>query len=117
MDLGAYILIDELEALLPSKPPRLRGIRLMRFEEPIDNYLFDSFCGKDVIYIHTRCGQCHFDGNDNYEAFEMDKWEDELGDLFLAAENDEFDCTYRDTYIAVPEDKLGLYQKLLEVFN
>jgi hypothetical protein len=117
MDLWAYSLKDKLVELLPSEPPRLRGIRLMILEKPTGSSeleLYDSFCGKDVIYIHTRCGQCHYDGDDNYEAFGMDIWEDELGEDMIAAENDDFDCTYRDTYIRVPNESLELYYKLVE---
>ena len=115
MDVGAYILKDLLVNLLPSEPPRLRGIRLMKLEEPNSGLsIFDSHCGKDLIYIHTRCGQCNFDCDDNYKHFGMDKWEKELGDLFLEANNDDFDCTYRDTYIKVPEGKEKEYKEALD---
>ena len=118
MDLPAYAMIPELKELLPSEPPRLRGIRLMALEDPFEeDEMFSSYCGQDVLYVHTRCGQCHFDGEDNYEYFKMDEWEQELDELFLNAQNDSFDCTYRDTFIKVPEDKMERYKALLEQFR
>lgn len=120
MDLGAYIQKDFLSKLLPSIPPRLRGIRLMKIQEKANqegSETFDSFVGEDVIYIHTRCGQCGWDLQDsNYGGFGMNIWEEELGDLVLASEDEAFDCTYRDTYIKVPLDKKDLYEQILEEY-
>lgn len=116
MDLGAYVMMEEgLMELLPSTPPRPRGIRLMKVEELTDGEFptFDSFVGQDIIYIHTRCGECGGGEYGNYEAFGMDKWEKELGNLLVHSEDEMFDCTYRDTYIKVPEDKKELYEKMV----
>lgn len=123
MDLYAFMFNDALKELLPSEPPRLRGIRLMKIQDEIDDdssssssaELFNSFCGKDVIYIHTRCGQCYFSSDDNYIAFGMDEWESENN--AIGAANDPYDCTYRDTYIEVTEDKKSLYDKILADFD
>ena len=69
MDLYAYALKDFLKDLLPSQPPRLRGIRLMKIEETTDDgKVHNKYIGQDVIYIHTRCG-----GN-NYKPCGMDEW-------------------------------------------
>lgn len=111
MDLYAYYRKNDFQELLPSIPPRLRGIRLMKIETPFENggfqtEIFNEYVGRDVIYIHTRCG-----GN-NYVDCGMDEWEKEVG--ALEGVDDEEDCTYRDTYITVPEDKWELYQQILE---
>lgn len=110
MDLGAFLLINSLKALLPSKPPRLRGLRLMKLEDKIEQTspqyeMFNKYVGTDTLYIHTRCG------GDNYTYFEMDKWEKD--NKVLDGVDDEFDITYRDSYIAIPEDKMEDYQKIL----
>lgn len=110
MDLGAYVLInalgDYVQEVCGELPPRLRGLRLMKVETSEDfdaedftyahNRQFSELCGKDYIYIHTRCGGS--DGNDesNYYYFGMDKWEKEHGAFGV---DDGYDHTYRDTYI------------------
>lgn len=118
MDLYAYARIGDWSDLLPSTPPRPRGIRLMKIEISTNGELptFDSFVGQDVIYVHTRCGECGGGEDSNYVSFGMDEWEESLGDLLLASEDESFDCTYRDTYMKVPEDKMELYNKFLEAF-
>lgn len=121
MDLYAYTRIEDLKELLPSEPPRLRGIRLMATEEPVEDpeslqaKTFNKYVGKDVIYIHTRCGACFGDysSDSNYVTCGLKDWEEENKDLVLDSINDDFDCTYRDTYIMVSEDKRELYEKLL----
>lgn len=112
MDLYSYILMPKLERYVEKVcgelPPRMRGIRLMKVEsadelDPIDigeaAQMFAEMCGQDHIYLHTRCGR------DNYEYFEMDKWENEHGAIGI-------DDDYRDTYIpAVVDDE---YKGLIE---
>lgn len=110
MDIGAFMQITELKGLLPSEPPRLRGLRLMKIEDKIEQTspqyeIFNKYVGTDTLYIHTRCG------GDNYTYFEMDKWEKD--NKVIDAINDELDETYRDSYIAIPEDKMENYQKIL----
>jgi hypothetical protein len=111
MDLGAFLLINSLKGLLPSEPPRLRGLRLMKLEDKIEEEtspqyeMFNKYAGTDTLYIHTRCG------GDNYTYFEMDKWEKD--NKVLDGVDDEFDITYRDSYIAIPKDKMEDYQKIL----
>ena len=115
MDLGAYCRIDMLKDYVEKHygiPPRLRGIRLMKMEYPIDDVdcyteeLFNKMCNKHVIYLHTRCGGY------NYEEFGMDEYEKK--NHCLAATDDEFDSTYRDTYLeAVVDDE---YRKLLDEY-
>jgi len=121
MDLYAYTRIEDLKELLPSEPPRLGGIRLMSTEEPVEYpeslraKTFNKYVGKDVIYIHTRCGARFGDDNSdsNYVTCGLKDWEEENKDLVLDSINDDVDCTYRDTYIMVSEDKRELYEKLL----
>lgn len=110
MDLAAYMISEDKDVMSYinkhySGIPRLRGVRFMKLETPYpgeytyQDELFNSYCGKDVIYIHTRCG------GGNYEYFEADKWEDS-NPLFLKGVDDEFDCTYRDHYFkAVIDDE------------
>lgn len=113
MDLGAYFNIGLLREYAESCYgfiPRLRGIRLMRAEQPSNERgeqmeLFDSMCGKDVVYIHTRCG------SDNYSECGGDEFESRNADALIAAIDDEFDYTYRDHYFkAVVNDE---YKSLL----
>lgn len=110
MDLGAYVLIntlgDYVQEVCGELPPRLRGLRLMKVETSEDfdaedftyahNRQFSELCGKDYIYIHTRCGGSDSDDESNYYYFGMDKWEKEHGAFGI---DDGYDHTYRDTYI------------------
>ena len=121
MDLGAYTQIGLLEELLPSQPPRIRGLRLMRFEEEyVDDSaqgdMFNSFLGQDILYIHTRCGSCgdDYDPDYNYISCGLRDWEEAHADLLVGSINDDFDCTYRDTYITIPADKQELYNKMVK---
>lgn len=121
MDIGAYMQKDLLEGYVEKHygiPPRPRGYRLMKVTEPefeFDDYqmeIFNEYCGKDVIYIHTRCGKCEDGGPDsNYYYFGMDEYEDQP--LFLEGIDDTFDCTYRDSYFAavVDDEYLELVKK------
>lgn len=97
--------------------PRLRGVRFMRYEEPEVCNLPDAqgdmwlkYCGKDVIYIHTRCGAS------NYEDFGADQWEQSHSDTFLESVNDGGDCTYRDHYFTavLDEDYNKICQRIEE---
>lgn len=123
MDLGAYCNIGTMEDYVVKNygdVPRLRGIRLMKLEEKTGEggpqmELFDSMCGEDVVYIHTRCGSCGLGDDDpdtNYTACGGKEFEERNADKLLASINDEFDGTYRDHYFkAVVDDEYG---KLLE---
>lgn len=109
MDLQAYMTSKDNDVMSYinkhySGIPRLRGVRFMKLEAlEMNEYtyqdeLFNSYCGEDVIYIHTRCGGY------NYEDFEADKWEND-NPLFLKGVDDCFDETYRDHYFkAVIDD-------------
>lgn len=119
MDLYAYMQIGALGSYVEKNygaPPRLRGIRLMEMERPYANpgdwqtKVFNSHCGKPVIYIHTRCGGA------NYRDFGADKWEQANRETFIEGIDDEFDCTYRDHYFrAVDDDEYrALVAKLAE---
>lgn len=114
MDLGAYFNIGLLREYAESCYgfiPRLRGIRLMRVEQPSNERgeqlkLFDSMCGKHVVYIHTRCGA------NNYRDCGGEDFERRNDDAFIAAIDDECDPTYRDHYFeAVVNDE---YKRLLD---
>lgn len=87
--------------------PRCRGYELMRLVEKYGNdsdeqtSLYDSFVGQDVIYIHTRCGNCglgYEDEESNYVYCGAKEWEAKYKDLFIAHCTDEFDRTYCDHY-------------------
>lgn len=122
MDLGAYCNIGATEGYVVNnygQVPRLRGIRLMKLEEKTGEdgpqmELFDSMCGEDVVYIHTRCGSCGCGDDDpdtNYTACGGKEFEERNADKLLASINDEFDWTYRDHYFkAVVNDE---YKRLL----
>lgn len=123
MDLGAYANIDALEPYVSrhyGEVPRLRGIRLMRTEEQTGEtehqmQVFDSYCGKDVVYVHTRCGSSWLgddDPNSNYIYCGGLEWEESNPDTFIESLNDEFDGTYRDHYFkAVIDDE---YKAMIE---
>lgn len=114
MDLGAYVNIGILREYTEGCygfVPRLRGIRLMAVEQPTYGEgeqlkLFDSMCGKHVVYIHTRCGA------NNYRDCGGEDFERRNDDAFIAAIDDECDPTYRDHYFeAVVNDE---YKRLLD---
>lgn len=107
MDLYAYMQIGALGSYVEKNygaPPRLRGIRLMEMERPYANpgdlqtKVFNSHCGKPVIYIHTRCGGA------NYRDCGADEWELDNSETFIESVDDECDCTYRDHYFKAVED-------------
>lgn len=117
MDLGAYANIEALESYVArhyGEVPRLRGIRLMRVEEPTgccgrQMEVFDGYCGKDVVYIHTRCGSAFWGDEDpdaNYVSCGGREWEEANPDTFIESLNDKWDGTYRDHYfMAVVDDE------------
>lgn len=123
MDLGACLNIPSLDDYVSKHygdVPRIRGIRFMKLEKPTGRpercmQVFDGYCGKDVIYIHTRCGSAQYGDDDpdaNYRAFGADAWEQANQDTFIESLNDEFDGTYRDHYFkAVVDDE---YERLMK---
>ena len=123
MDMGAYCNIGTMEGYVVKNYgpiPRLRGIRLMKLEEKTGEGgpqmdLFDSMCGEDVVYVHTRCGSCGCDDDDpdtNYIACGGKEFDERNADRLIASISDEFDWTYRDHYFrAVVNDE---YKRLLE---
>lgn len=102
--------------------PRCRGYELMKLVEKYENdsdeqtFLYNSFVGQDVIYIHTRCGDCglgYEDEESNYVYCGAKEWEEKYKDLFIAHFTDEFDATYCDHYFrAVINDE---YKDLIKV--
>lgn len=123
-----------------GKIPRCRGVRLMALEEKSkekpnvdvtdlfdtgeeyshdeETKIFNKYVGQDVIYIHTRCGDCDlgYDGeNSNYVFCGAKDWEGKYKDLFLEHITNEFDCTYCTHYFkAVINDE---YKELLNEFR
>ena len=119
--------------------PRMRGVRFMKIEERVsdkpnmdvtdlfeiesENFadyteaikMFNKYVGQDVIYIHTRCGDCHLgydNENSNYVSCGAKEWEEEHKDLFLEHITDPFDSTYCTHYFkAVIDDD---YKDILE---
>lgn len=128
MDLGAFR-IGQLPSVVEyikkyyGEVPRMRGVRFMKIEEPIENEnnspqleMFNKYCGQDVIHFHTRCGHGLFGWNgphSNYKCFKADEWEEKNKKLFLDHITDEFDCTYCDHYFkaVVDEDYKNLINK------
>lgn len=127
MDLRAYAntyskkLSDYIEKNY-GEIPRCRGYELMKLVEKYENdsdeqtSLYNSFVGQDVIYIHTRCGDCGLgceDEESNYVYCGAKEWEKKYKDLFIAHYTDEFDSTYCDHYFkAVINDE---YKDLIKV--
>jgi hypothetical protein len=130
MDLYAYVLSsdEQIHGYVTKHygdPPRLRGIRHMKFETPdhcegdgVQAEMFARHCGEDVIYIHTRCGSARWGDDDpdaNYVYFGADNWEKANSDTFIESCNDEFDGTYRDHYFkAAPGED---YDELCKLFE
>lgn len=126
MDLKAFantyneILSDYIEKNY-GEIPRCRGYELMKLAEKYGDdsdeqtSLYNSFVGQDVIYIHTRCGDCglgYEDEESNYVYCGAKDWEEEHKDLFIAHCTDEFDSTYCDHYFkAVINDE---YKELIK---
>ncbi len=101
MDLIAYVTAETPDVSLYVQRhygpiPRMRGALLMEAVPPGNGYLHE---GEPVVYIHTRCG------GGNYDYFGAGEWE--CGNpLFIEGTDDEFDCTYRDSYFrAVVDDE------------
>lgn len=104
--------------------PRLRGVRFMRYETPDScegdgpqATLWKTYCGQDVIYIHTRCGGGYdeTDPDSNYIACGGKEWEEAHKNLFIYSVDDECDCTYRDHYFtAVIDDNYDKICQLIE---
>ena len=129
MDLYAYSLteVPEINNYIEKhygNVPRLRGVRFMKvydrkdFEDYEWDEMFLSYCGQDVIYIHTRCGDCGMGFNDedsNYVYCGGKEWEEKHKDLFLDHHSDEYDSTYCDHYFkAVIDDE---YKAILNMFK
>lgn len=124
MDLGAFANIEALESYVTrhyGKVPRIRGIRLMAIEKPEESDggrqidVYNGYCGKDVVYIQTRCGSAIWGDEDpdaNYISCGGRDWEKSNPDTFLESINDEWDGTYRDHYFkAVIDDE---YKAMIE---
>lgn len=122
MDFGAYVRMESLQGYVEKHygmPPRPRGIRLMKVESKVEEgdaqfEMYNSFCGEDVIMLHTRCGTCGLgeeDSEGNYRYCGMDEYEEDNAEYFVGAIDDGWDSTYRDTYLkAVVDDE---YKQLI----
>lgn len=122
MDFGAYVRMESLQGYVEKHygmPPRPRGIRLMKVENKVEEgdaqfEMYNSFCGEDVIMLHTRCGGCGWgedDESSNYKSCGMDKYEEDNAEYLVGAIDDGWDTTYRDTYLkAVVDDE---YKQLI----
>lgn len=128
MDLQGYVLSQDalIEKFIKENygdVPRCRGVRFMKIEEPwgdddAESKLHDKYVGTDTIYIHTRCGNCGRDYDDedsNYVYCGAKEWEEQNKDTFLEHITEEFDKTYCTHYFkAVVNDE---YNKILDLFN
>lgn len=129
MDLGAHILqTNEQIAKYIDKNygeiPRPRGIRFMKIQNKIETEgsyefeVFNKYVGQDVIYIHTRCGDCgmgYEDENSNYIYCGAKEWEEKNKELFLEHVTEEFDSTYCTHYFkAVVDDE---YKQIIDLLK
>ncbi len=145
MDLIAYSnlrqeKIDKYIKKYYGEVPRIRGIRFMKREVPVNgkpnidgtdlfpidefeeidysdvNDMFNKYAGQDVIYLHTRCGDCgrgYDDEDSNYIYCGAKEWEEKHKDLFLEHITDPFDSTYCTHYFkAVVDD---LYKEIIDM--
>lgn len=117
--------------------PKFRGARLMKLEEKVEdkpnidvtdmfgvdeevdysevNKMFNKYVGQDVIYIHTRCGDCNLgydDEDSNYVYCGAKDWEEKYKDLYLEHITDPFDPTYCTHYFkaVIDNDYKGLIE-------
>lgn len=127
--------------------PRCRGVRLMKIETPVEegdhavvdvndilgspidnsyytgqNYLFNKYAGQDVIYIHTRCGDCgmgYDDEDSNYVSCGAKDWEENNHEVFLDHITDSFDSTYCTHYFKaiIDDDYNAIINKINEVLE
>ena len=135
MDIYAYLqskeeMIDKYLKENYGEIPRLRGVRFMKIESPVEYGEYDEqlcdkefevfhrYIGQDVIYIHTRCGDCNMgyeDENSNYVYYGAKDWEEKFSDLFLEHITETFDATYCTHYFkAVINDD---YEKILKLLS
>lgn len=126
MDLGAHVIMRDERIMNYIKKnygevPRIRGVRFMKIETAIDCgsfhsqfNMFNKYVGKDVIYIHTRCGWYEGDEWSNYISCGWKEREDKNKGTFLESINDSFDGTYRDHYFKAIKGKE--YKELLDLF-
>ncbi len=134
MDLGAYHYMSfpkVMEYIVKNygEVPRIRGVGFMAVEEKADTAevddeselqyeAFNRYVGEDVIFIHTRCGDCGYgfgDSDSNYVFCGGKDWEEKHKDLFLEHHSDGFDPTYCDHYFkAVVDDE---YKAILNMFK
>ena len=129
MDLFAYMLSEKPEVKHYIEKnygpiPRFRGARLMRYARPqvcsdqgAQSEMWEDMCGKDIIYIHTRCGGCwdETDPDSNYIACGGKEWEESHKDTFISSVDETFDNTYRDHYFtAVIDDE---YNKICQAYE
>lgn len=112
MDLYAHQLKEEekIEKYIKEnygEVPRNRGIRFMKVETKCDDTnwgqgkVFNKYVGEDVIYIHTRCGDCglgYINPMSNYISCGAKKWEKQNKNKFLEHITDSWDRTYCDHY-------------------
>lgn len=128
MDIYAYLVsqdqkIEEFITKSYGDVPRLRGCRFMKLEEPMEEEvmaaeIFNQYCGQDVIYICTRCGDCgvgYDDENSNYQYCGGEKWEQENKDCFITHCTDSYDRTYCDHYFKVKDWEE--YNQILELIK
>ena len=129
MDLYAHQLKEEekIEKYIKEnygEVPRNRGIRFMKVENKCDDTnwkqgeVFNKYVGQDVIYIHTRCGNCglsYKNPRSNYISCGAKKWEEQNKDKFLEHITDSFDKTYCTHYFeAVINDD---YKEIIEMLK
>jgi hypothetical protein len=144
MDLGAFAntrnaLVSKYIEESYGDVPRLRGVRFMKVESVVDEKpnvdvldifnleddeaidyteeidMFNKYVGEDVIYIHTRCGDCgmgYDSDSSNFVYCGAKDWEEKYKDLFLDHITEPFDTTYCTHYFkAVINDD---YNKILQ---
>lgn len=91
MDLGAYVQIDDIDAIAKENGisvPRLRGYRLMKDEEPIN--ISEIVVKKDIAIscVKDLCESQPF-WDKNATCFEFSSWTDYLKDYYLVSGRDE----------------------------
>jgi hypothetical protein len=101
-----YIVYDKDEKVVAIRWDKLHGKKRKQLKYMLKQYekafwkqmnMFNSFCGKDVLYVHARIGGSNWN---YYQCDYIIKYPQ-----YLDRCNDYWDCTYCDIYFDISEVK------------
>lgn len=107
MDLGAYVQITDLEAVMKDNGidiPRLRGLRLMRVEEPVTREEMDRMAEYNGLYECVLL--CRNGFNPNACGYMLSSYTDMIAECYLDYEKGDDGTVYHTQPISVKWDKV-----------